>query len=100
MAGLPNLSHSHDHEAERRDDPKNRKKAAIYSLVVSTILFTMKFAAYRITDSKAIMSDAYESIVNIFAASLALFVVIWASQPADKDHPYGHGKAEFFSAAF
>ncbi|HWU44970.1 MAG TPA: cation diffusion facilitator family transporter, partial [Bdellovibrio sp.] len=47
-----------------------------------------------------VLSDALESIVNVVASLVALFVIRFAAQPADKDHPYGHGKAEYFSAAF
>ena len=50
--------------------------------------------------SQAILSDAMENVVNIVAAGLALWVIYWAAQPADKGHPYGHGKAELLSAAF
>ncbi len=77
-----------------------RRRAAILSLVVSVLLFGIKFAAYKRTGSHAILSDALESIVNILTAFLALTVIGWANQPADEDHPYGHGKAEYFSAAF
>jgi cation diffusion facilitator family transporter len=41
-----------------------------------------------------------ESIVNVVAATLALFVIYYAAKPVDEDHPYGHGKVEYFSAAF
>ncbi len=96
------FGHSHDHESHSNqgDDPKNRKTAAILSLIVSSFLLAIKFAAFKMTHSQAILSDALESIVNVLAASMALFVIVWASKPADEDHPYGHGKAEFFSAAF
>jgi cation diffusion facilitator family transporter len=50
------------------------------------------------TGSAAILSDALESIVNVVAAAMALFSVWYGSQPADEDHPYGHGKVEDFSA--
>ncbi len=60
----------------------------------------MKFYAYVLSHSTAVLSDAIESIVNVVAASMALAVIHYASQPADTEHPYGHGKMEFFSAAF
>ena len=59
-----------------------------------------KFWAYNLTKSEAVFSDALESIVNVVTAALAIVVVIIAAKPADKDHPYGHGKVEYFSAAF
>lgn len=52
------------------------------------------------TESKAILSDALESIVNVVAAIVALIVLRISIKPADRDHPYGHGKAEYFSMAF
>lgn len=59
-----------------------------------------KFWAYNLTKSEAVLSDALESIVNVVTAALAIVVVIVSAKPADKDHPYGHGKAEYLSAAF
>src|SRR5437870_713103 len=76
------------------------RRATILSLVTSVILLVAKFWAFRLTNSQAVFSDAMESIVNVVAAGLAVWVVRYARQPADADHPYGHGKAEFFSAAF
>jgi cation diffusion facilitator family transporter len=54
--------------------------------------------AWRLTGSTGLLSDALESIVNLAAALIALIVVRWATLPADADHMYGHGKAEYFSA--
>ncbi len=76
------------------------RRAAATSLVIGVALLITKFWAYRLTRSQAVFSDALESIVNVVAALLAIVVVIIANRPADKDHPYGHGKVEFFSAAF
>lgn len=64
------------------------------------MLLILKFWAYRMTGSQGVFSDAMESIVNVVAAGVAIFVVVFAAQPADADHPYGHGKIEYFSAAF
>ena len=58
----------------------------------------MKFLAYFITNSNAILTDAAESIVNVIASSFAFFSIYFASLPKDQNHPYGHGKVEFFSA--
>jgi len=81
-------------------EDKKRISAAVLALLVGTVLLGLKFWAYFITNSQAIFSDALESIVNIVAAFLVILVVYIASRPADKTHPYGHGKSEFFSAAF
>lgn len=57
-----------------------------------------KFVAYFITQSNAILTDALESIVNVLASSFAFYSIYLATIPKDKNHPYGHGKVEFFSA--
>lgn len=79
---------------------KARGRAAWISLSASIIIFAMKVGAYYLTHSTAVLSDALESTVNVVAAFAALIVLKIASQPADQDHPYGHGKLEYFSAAF
>jgi cation diffusion facilitator family transporter len=56
-------------------------------------------AAYYFTNSLAILSDALESIVNVLAGFIGLYSLYVAAKPQDEDHPYGHGKAEFVSAA-
>jgi cation diffusion facilitator family transporter len=81
-------------------DARIRLRAGLISLVVSTVLLAVKFSAYALTGSTAILSDALESIVNVLAAMFALGGLIFAGRPADRNHPYGHGKIEFFSAAF
>ncbi len=81
-------------------EQSHRSQAAIVSLVVSTGLLLVKFWAFHQTGSQAVFSDAMESIVNVVASALALFVIFYASRPADQEHPYGHGKMEYFSAAF
>ena len=82
------------------DDARIRLRAGLISLVVSALLLGAKYEAYRLTGSTAILSDALESIVNVVAAVFALGGLVFAGRPADRNHPYGHGKIEFFSAAF
>ena len=67
--------------------------------IASSVLLIAKFAAYYITNSVAILTDALESIVNVTAGFIGLYSLYIAAKPRDKDHPYGHGKAEFISAA-
>lgn len=74
--------------------------AAKISLAVSFLVLGLKTWAYLQTHSSAVMSDAIESVVNVLAAFIALFIIYYSQQPADEDHPYGHGKLEYFSAAF
>lgn len=56
-----------------------------------------KFGAYFLTASNFVLTDAAESIVNVLASSFAFFSIYLASQPRDANHPYGHGKVEYFS---
>ncbi|HET8578030.1 MAG TPA: cation diffusion facilitator family transporter [Methylomirabilota bacterium] len=82
------------------NDAGIRLRAGLLSLTVSIVLLAAKFYAYRLTGSTAILSDALESIVNVVAAVFALGGLVFAGRPADRNHPYGHGKIEFLSAAF
>ncbi len=66
---------------------------------LSIVLFIAKIVAYYLTNSLAILSDALESIVNVLAGMIGLYSLYIAAKPSDEDHPYGHGKAEFVSAA-
>jgi len=66
---------------------------------LSIVLFITKLIAYYLTHSLSILSDALESIVNVLAGVIGLYSLYVAAKPTDKDHPYGHGKAEFISAA-
>jgi cation diffusion facilitator family transporter len=66
---------------------------------LSVILFAAKIIAYYFTNSLAILSDALESIVNVLAGFIGLYSLYVAAKPKDIEHPYGHGKAEFISAA-
>lgn len=75
-----------------------RLRAGWLALVTGAAVFTVKLAAWRLTGSAAVLSDALESIVNVVAAALLLFSLYVSVRPADRDHPYGHGKVEFFSA--
>ncbi len=72
----------------------------LIALVVGLGLLMLKFGAWWITNSNAILSDALESIINIVAGSFALYSVSVALLPSDKNHPNGHGKIEFISAGF
>ena len=77
-----------------------RKKAAWLSFGVSLVVLTLKAIAYSQTKSAAILSDALESIVNVVTAIVGIWVIAYVQEPADEEHPYGHGKVEYFSAAF
>ena len=74
------------------------QKIAAGSIAVGLLVLGLKFAAYALTGSIALYSDALESIVNVVTAGMALLAVRTSAKPADAAHPYGHGKAEYFSA--
>jgi cation diffusion facilitator family transporter len=71
-----------------------------WSVAVAAVTIVLKFLAWRLTGSVGLLSDAMESIVNLASAAFALLMVKIAMRPADEDHPYGHHKAEYFSAGF
>jgi cation diffusion facilitator family transporter len=73
-------------------------KLAIGSIVVGVTVLALKAAAYWMTGSIALYSDALESTVNVATAIAALVAVRYSARPADAGHPYGHSKAEYFSA--
>ena len=77
--------------------PRNLLKV---SVLVALLTIALKGLAWWITDSVALLSDAMESFVNLASALFALHMVTVAARPADDGHPYGHHKAEYFSAGF
>ena len=70
-----------------------------YIAFLSVLLFLVKVTAWYITHSVAILTDALESIVNVIAGFVGLYSLYVSAKPKDLDHPYGHGKVEFISAA-
>lgn len=75
-------------------------QALLLSVAAALVTMGLKWWAWRVTGSVGFLSDALESLVNLAGASFALAMVWLARQPADQGHPYGHGKAEYFSSAF
>ena len=80
------------------DADSRLKQLAIWSIPVAIVVFALKYFAYYITGSVALYSDALESIVNVIAAIAAYVAILISMKPADNDHPFGHTKAEYFSA--
>src|SRR5690554_1625019 len=80
-----------------RRDP--RRLAMIASLAVAVLMLVGKLSAWYITGSTAILSDALESVIHLFATGIAAFGLWYAAQPADAEHPYGHGKIAYFVTA-
>jgi len=79
-----------------------RKNLRVQKLVtlVAVLLFLVKILAWWRTSSVSILTDALESTVNVVAGFIALYSLYISAKPRDEDHPYGHGKVEFVSAAF
>ncbi|HEX7638876.1 MAG TPA: cation diffusion facilitator family transporter [Burkholderiaceae bacterium] len=67
---------------------------------VAVATIALKAAAWWMTGSVSLLSDALEGLVNLVGAVFALAMVTWAAQPPDEGHPYGHHKAEYFSSGF
>ncbi|WP_375459810.1 cation diffusion facilitator family transporter [uncultured Enterovirga sp.] len=74
------------------------QKIAIGSIGVAIVVLALKYAAYAVTGSVALYSDALESVINVVTSMVALYAIRVSLQPADAKHPYGHAKAEYFSA--
>lgn len=70
------------------------------SVAAAVVTISLKTLAWWLTGSVGLLSDAMESFVNLAAALFALWIVSVARMPADEGHPYGHGKAEYFSSGF
>lgn len=80
---------------------KNRSfltKFAWLSIAAALLTIGLKTVAYLVTGSVGLLSDALESLVNLVGALMALAMLTIAARPADEDHAYGHGKAEYFSS--
>lgn len=82
-----------------RAAPVRLTRYAWLSIGVAILTITLKSGAYLVTGSVGLLSDAAESLVNLVAAVVALIALHVAARPADDNHHYGHGKAEYFSAA-
>lgn len=78
----------------------NISRPAKISLIGSFFVLALKLWAYQTSLSQAVLSDALESLVNVLAAGVSLYLLKIVAEPADENHPYGHGKLEYFSSAF
>jgi cation diffusion facilitator family transporter len=74
-------------------------RIAAFSIAVGLAVLALKGAAWWLTGSAALYSDALETVVNVAASAIALYALHIAGRPADREHPYGHAKAEFLAAA-
>jgi cation diffusion facilitator family transporter len=85
--------------ARARPQPVDLSKFAWLSIAAALLTIALKTLAWQITGSVGLLSDAAESVVNLVAAIVALVALKVAIRPADKNHHFGHSKAEYFSAA-
>jgi cation diffusion facilitator family transporter len=72
---------------------------AVLSIGAAVLTIVLKFGAYALTGSVGLLSDAFESIVNLIAAIAAFWALSYAAKPPDAQHTFGHSKAEYFSSA-
>ena len=79
---------------------QTKRRLGLLSLVVSVGLLAIKFYAYHLTHSQAVLTDALESIINVFTSGFAFYSLYLAELPKDENHPYGHGKIEYLSVGF
>src|SRR5512133_2394991 len=77
---------------------KSLTRFAWLSIAAAILTIALKTAAYFLTNSVGLLSDAMESGINLAGAVMALAMLIIAARPADDDHHYGHSKAEYFSS--
>ncbi len=76
------------------------KRLMLASVGVALLTILLKAAAWWVSGSVGLLSDALESLVNLAGAMFGLAMVMVAARPADEIHPYGHHKAEYFSSGF
>lgn len=81
----------------REEEYKANLKVQRIAIAAGIFLLSLKFSAYLLTNSNAILTDALESIVNVAASFMGLYSLNLSATPRDKNHPYGHGKVEFIS---
>jgi cation diffusion facilitator family transporter len=84
----------------RKEQYIENRSVLLLAVIAGSLLMVIKFVAYWITNSNALLSDALESIINVSAGLFGLYALYFAHLPKDQNHPYGHGKIEFVSAAF
>lgn len=87
---------------ENQDNRRRKRLVKVISVSIAAAVLTilMKTAAWLMTGSVGLLSDAAESVVNLVAAVIGLVVILWSTRPPDEDHSYGHEKADYLSAGF
>ena len=83
--------------SSRAVDLRSRVNAVQWVIVFSILIMGVKLAAWWMSKSQAVLSDALESLINIATSSITLFSLLYGAKLRDRDHPYGHGKIEYFA---
>jgi cation diffusion facilitator family transporter len=86
--------------ATTRAEPAEAERFALLSIAAALLTIGMKTAAWAVTGSVGLLSDAVESLVNLLAAGVALWALRVAARPPDEEHHFGHAKAEYLASAF
>lgn len=86
-------------EPEAHPEAPRIIRVARLALIAGLAITLLKFAVFSLTNAAVVLSDALESIVNLAAATMVLYSIWLSSRPADRNHPYGHGKVEFMAVA-
>jgi cation diffusion facilitator family transporter len=73
------------------------QRVGLHTLIAGVLIMAVKFGVFALTNSAAVLSDALESIINVVAAGAMLYTIWLSNRPADREHPYGHGKIEFMT---
>lgn len=84
--------------SERFAPPEDLSRYALLSIGAALVTISLKSVAWWVTGSVGLLADAAESLVNLVAAIFAFYALKISIRPPDKDHPFGHSKAEYFSA--
>jgi cation diffusion facilitator family transporter len=100
MPSSPQQPFNVDLNANRDSKQSLRMRAILLSFVAGIVLMGLKFLTFYLTHSSAVLSDALESIINVVASAFASLSIWMSAKPPDSEHPYGHGKIEYFSAGF
>src|SRR6266508_2218299 len=95
---MKSMSHPHTDHKDLMQARASLTRFAWLSIGAAVATISLKAAAYRLTGSVGLLSDAIESLVNLAGAIMALIMLTIAARPADESHVYGHSKAEYFAS--
>jgi len=94
----PSITPSTKTQPEFMPQASHLQRLSYWTIIVGVVILGLKFLAWWMTGSVALLSDAMESIVNVVASVVTWYAIRVSHMPADENHPFGHHKAEYFSA--